>query len=165
MQFAAYGLDGFAFAAEAMIGRSIGAGDRPGFRAASRASLVWSLIFAALFSLAYLIAGPTIIRSITGIAEVRATALVYLPYAVLTPMVAVLAFLLDGIFIGATRTAELRNGMAVALAGFLLAAWLLPPLIGNHGLWLALFVLFVIRAVWLGGFYLRIERRGGFVTA
>ena len=61
----------------------------------------------------------------------------FLPWAVLLPLVSVWAFLFDGIFFGATRTAELRNGMALALASFGLLACLLVPLFGNHGLWLA----------------------------
>ncbi len=63
----------------------------------------------------------------TGLAAVRASALTYLPYVTLLPLVAVWAFLFDGVFIGATRTPEMRNGMALALAVFLLAAWALMP--------------------------------------
>ena len=58
----------------------------------------------------------------TGLPEVRAAAETFLPYVVVLPLVAVWAFLFDGIFIGATRTVPMRNGMALALAVFLLAA-------------------------------------------
>jgi hypothetical protein len=69
------------------------------------------------------------------------------------------------VFIGATRTAEMRNGMAVALAAFLGAVALLMPPFGNHGLWLAMLVFMAARGIWLGVCYLRIERRAGFVVA
>jgi MATE family multidrug resistance protein len=81
------------------------------------------------------------------------------------PLVAVFAFLFDGIFIGATRTAEMRNGMALALAVFLGSVTLLMPPFGNHGLWLAMLLLMAARGLWLGACYLRIERKAGFVAA
>jgi MATE family multidrug resistance protein len=101
----------------------------------------------------------------TGLPAVRAAALEYLPYVIALPLIAVFAFLFDGVFIGATRTAEMRNGMAVALAAFLGAVALLVPPFGNHGLWLAMLVFMAARGLWLGACYVRIERRAGFVAA
>ena len=95
----------------------------------------------------------------------RAAAFTYLPYLIALPPVAVFAFLFDGVFIGATRTAEMRNGMALALAVFLLAAWSLPPALGNHGLWLAMLLLMASRGLWLGLVYWRLERGKGFIMA
>jgi MATE family multidrug resistance protein len=96
---------------------------------------------------------------------VRATALAYLPYVVALPLIAVFAFLFDGVFIGATRTAEMRNGMALALGVFLVAVALLMPPLGNHGLWLAMLLLMGTRGLWLGACYLQIDRNAGFVSA
>ncbi len=98
---------------------------------------------------------PVMILALTGIADVRATAMIYLPYLIVAPLVSVWAFLFDGVFIGATRTAEMRNGMAVSLAVFLVAAWLLVPVWGNHGLWLSFLVLMSARGLWLGVIYAR----------
>ena len=75
------------------------------------------------------------------------------------------AFLFDGIFIGATRTAEMRNGMALSLAVFVGSVALLMPPLGNHGLWLAMLLLMAARGLWLGACYLHIERGAGFVAA
>jgi multidrug resistance protein, MATE family len=150
---ATYGIDGFSHAAEAMVGRRVGAGDAPGLRAAVRANMAWGLGFSLLLALALVAFGPAGIRGMTGIEEVRATALVYLPYLIASPLISVWAFLLDGVFIGATRTAEMRNGMAASLLAFWLAAWLLMPLFGNHGLWLALLLLMSARGLWLGVIY------------
>jgi multidrug resistance protein, MATE family len=101
----------------------------------------------------------------TGLEAVRAAALVYLPYVVVLPPIAIFAFLFDGVFIGATRTAEMRNGMVLALAAFLLAAWALMAPFGNHGLWLAMLLFMAARGLWLGLVFLHIERGAGFVAA
>jgi MATE family multidrug resistance protein len=162
---ASYGLDGFAHAAEAMAGRAVGARDRAGFRAAVRAGLHWSAALAAMLAALFLAGGPMGIRLMTGLEEVRATSGAFLPYMVLSPVVSVWAFLLDGVFIGATRTAEMRNGMALALLLFWALAFALVPVLGNHGLWLAFLAFMAARGLWLGLVFLRIERNAGFVAA
>jgi multidrug resistance protein, MATE family len=165
LTFAAFGLDGFAHAAEAMVGRQVGRGDAAGFRAATRANLALALALALVLALAFAVGGRAGIDLMTGLAEVRATAMAYLPYVVALPLIAVFAFLFDGVFIGATRTAEMRNGMALALAVFLGAVALLMPPLGNHGLWLAMLLFMAARGIWLGACYLRIDRGRGFVSA
>ncbi len=162
--FAAFGLDGFAHAAEAMVGRYVGAQDPAGVRRAVRANLFWSLALALAVMAGFLLAGPLAIRIMTGLEAVRAAAAVFLPYLVVSPLVSVWAFLFDGVFIGATRTAEMRNGMILALAIFLLAAVLLMPALGNHGLWLAFLAFMLARGLWLGLVYLHLDRGHGFVS-
>jgi len=148
-----YGLDGFAHAAEAMVGRRVGAGDAPGLRSAFRANLALALGLALFLALAFLFFGGLGIRAMTGIQTVRDAALTYLPYLIVIPLISVWAFLFDGLFIGATRTAEMRNGMAVSLVVFWLAAWSLVPVLGNHGLWLSFLILMSTRGLWLGTIY------------
>ena len=160
---AAYGLDGFAHAAEAMIGKTVGARDRLGFHAAVRASFSNAALLAAAMTAAFALAGNWGVRLMTSLPEVRAEALAYLPYAVGVPLVSVWAFVFDGIYFGATRTAELRNGMAVALALFAVAAAALVPLLANHGLWPAFLLFLAGRAAILAVIYRRIERRAPFV--
>lgn len=157
----AYGLDGFAFAAEALVGGAIGARDRQGFIAAARAAALWSVALAALVALAYGVLGGHIIALFTDLPEVRAAAAAYLPWTVASPLVSVWSYLLDGIYVGATRTKEMRNGMAVALAIYLVAALLLVPIWGNHGLWLAFLLLMVMRAVPLVAWLPRLLRAFG----
>jgi len=156
--FLAYGLDGFAHAVEALAGAARGARDRAAFRAAVRTSTRWAAIVAVGFALLYLVAGGWIVALLTGIPEVRAEAMRYLPWLLLAPLVSVWSFQLDGIFIGTMHTVEMRNAMIVSLAIFLLAVWLLVPRYGNHGLWLAFTLLMVTRAVTLGLLYPRVER-------
>lgn len=148
--FLAYALDGYAHAAEALVGHAIGARDGDGFDQVVRVTGLWALLTAGGFALLYGLAGPLLIAVLTGIAEVRATALAYLPWTVAMPLVAVWSYQLDGIFIGALRTAAMRNAMALSLAALLAAGWLLVPLAGNHGLWAAFTLFMVARAVTLG---------------
>ncbi|MDF2764482.1 MAG: hypothetical protein K0S81_1476 [Rhodospirillales bacterium] len=152
----AYGLDGFAHAAETLVGAAIGARDRAGLRAAVRTASVWGFATAVLFAALYALAGTVILGLFTEHEEVRAAARDFLPWAIASPFLSVWPFLLDGIFIGATRTAEMRNGMVIALALYLGAASLLIPLWGNDGLWAAFFLFMAARAATLGWWYPRI---------
>ncbi|MGI9507768.1 MAG: MATE family efflux transporter [Geminicoccaceae bacterium] len=163
LHLSAFALDGFAFAASTLVGRHVGAGDRTAMRAAVNAALVWSLIFAAVITLAFVLCGSALIRLITDIESVREAAMTYLPFAVAAPMIGAIAFAFDGIYVGATRTREMRNGMVAAVLLFGLVAWLLVPAFGNHGLWLAYHAFMVIRAVWLATVYWRLERGLGFM--
>jgi MATE family multidrug resistance protein len=156
--FLAHGLDGFAHATEALAGSAYGARCRAAFRAAVRACTLWALLVALLYSLIYTLAGPGLIALLTGIDSVRGEALAYLPWLLVSPLISVWSFQLDGIFIGTTRTTEMRNGMLIALAVFLPLVWLLPPLLGNHGLWMALMLFMVARTLTLVVWYPRIER-------
>jgi MATE family multidrug resistance protein len=162
---AAYGLDGFAHATEAMVGRAVGARNRPGFQAAVRAGFANAAVLALLMTLAFAVLGGWGVRLMTGLEGVRVQAMVFLPYIVALPLVSVWAFLFDGVFFGATRTAELRNGMAASLAVFAAFLWLLLPPLGNHGLWLAFLVFLAGRGVILGLIYRRADGGAAFVPA
>lgn len=151
MQFisiSAYFLDGLAFAAEALVGRAVGAMRRAALATAAIRTSLWAGCVAALIALALLLFGPMLIDLLSVDAAVREAARNYLPWAVGAPLLGVWAFQLDGIFIGATRTAEMRNAMLLSTAIFLLAWWLLQPW-GNHGLWAALYVNYIARTVTL----------------
>ncbi len=156
--FMAYGLDGFSHAAEILAGGAVGARSRRAFRAAVNAATIWALVMATVIAAVYALLGPAIIGLFTVLGEVRAAAETYLPWMLLLPFVSVWGFLLDGIFIGATRTAAMRNAMALSLGAYLVACWLLVPAFGNHGLWLAFTVFMAARALTLGAAYPRLER-------
>lgn len=154
---AAYFLDGFATAAEQIGGKAVGARDGQRFRQAVRLTSVWALAFGMVASLVLALAGPFAIALMTTAPEVRAAATAFLPYAALTPVVAVMAFQFDGIFIGATWTAAMRNCMVAALAVFLAAIAILGPF-GNHGLWTAFLIFLGARGVFQGLMYPRLAR-------
>ncbi len=111
-----------------------------------------------MYTLLYATLGTTIIGIITGIESVRLEAVRYLPWVLLSPIVSVWSYQLDGIFIGTTRPVEMRNGMLLSLLVYLIATWQLIPLWGNHGLWLSLMIFMVMRALTLGLWFTRIER-------
>jgi MATE family multidrug resistance protein len=148
--FMAFGLDGFAHAAEALVGVAIGARDAVALRRAIGLSLHWAFGCALLFSLCYLAFGSAIIAILTDQPAIRATAALYLPWAIISPLISVWGFQLDGIYIGAVRTRALRDSMAIACIGFVIATMLLEPIFGNHGLWAALMFLMILRGVTLG---------------
>lgn len=157
--FIAYGLDGFAHAVETLGGGAYGARDPRAFRLAVRTSTQWAGIMAVLNIAVFYLLGGVFIGWMTSLEAVGDEALRYLPWVAVSPLFSVWSFQLDGIFIGTTFTREMRNGMLISLAGYLAAVWLLTPWWGNHGLWCALLLFFVLRALTLYAWYPRIEAR------
>lgn len=146
---AAYFLDGLATAAEQLVGRAIGASWRPAFDRAVKLSIAWGLALTGAIFLAYVTLGGTIIDAMTNLPELREEARTYLVWAALTAPIGVLAFQMDGVFIGATWSREMRNMMLLSVLVFVLCAALLMPLLGNHGLWLSLNVFLAARGIFL----------------
>ena len=153
----AFLLDGFAFAAETLVGQAVGARRLAAFRQTVRLSAIWCGSGALLMALVIATLGAPLIDLLTTAPEVRATARQFLFWAALSPLFGVASFLLDGIFIGATRTREMRNAMILSVAVYALSIWLLLPY-GNHGLWASMLVLYIARALTLGAVYPRIPR-------
>jgi putative MATE family efflux protein len=146
---ASFYLDGMATAAEQIVGEAVGARHRPAFVKAVQLTGLWSFGLAVASVLFFLALGDGIIGFITTVGDVRAMAEIYLPYAALTALTGALAFQMDGVFIGATWSTEMRNMMILALAGYLASVAALVPLFGNHGLWIALNVFLALRGVLL----------------
>ena len=160
-----FAFDGFAFAAEALTGRALGAARRDDLARAIRACLIWCLLLALLTVAVYGLAGAPIVRVLTDIEAVRSVAFDFLPWLIALPLVAVWGIFFDGVFTGTTRTADMRNTMMLAFAVFVPCAWFLREPIGNHGLWLAMTLLYAVRGAGLGIIYAGIRRRGGFLPA
>ncbi|EPL63252.1 DNA-damage-inducible protein F [Stutzerimonas stutzeri B1SMN1] len=155
----AHALDGLAHAVEALAGHAIGARNRDALQRVMVVAGGWSLLASVAFGLFFLLGGHLFIQLQTDIPEVRATALIYLPYLAALPLIAVWSYLLDGLFIGATRAREMRNSMLLAVGLTLPLGWLLQGL-GNHGLWLAFLSFMLMRGVCLGVLAQRLQRRG-----
>ena len=155
-----YGLDGFAYAVEAMVGRAIGRRDRQGLREAIVLNLGWALLIAIAFALGFALGGRQLIAHITDIPAVIAEANRQLPWLIAMPLLAVWCFLLDGVFIGATRAREMRNSMLVAVfAGFFPIWWLCQEW-GVAALWAAMAALMTGRGLTLGWLCWQLERDG-----
>lgn len=148
--FMAFGLDGFAFAAEAMVGRAIGRRRRRDVRAAILVSSAWAFGAAGLYALVYLLAGRSIVMALTSLTAVQAEAFEVLLWMQLLPLIAVLSFQFDGIFVGAALTRVMRNWMAFALLAYFAVWAVLPAEWGNHRLWAAMAAFMLARAVPLG---------------
>src|SRR5262249_14463398 len=144
---AAFLIDGFAFATEALVGQSVGARDRGRFSAAVRLTSVWSLVVGLLMFTVIAIGGPGFIDAMTVNPQVRETARHYLLWSALAPLIGVACFQYDGIFTGATQTADMRNMMLLSMIVFFIAWWPLEQTYGNHGLWGSMIVFFAARGV------------------
>ena len=118
LTFTAYALDGFAYAVEACSGEAYGAKD------AKRLLLIWHAacrqagLVALAFSILYGLAGTHIVALLTSIPELQQQADAYLFWQIVLPVCGVWCYLLDGMFIGATRASEMRNGMLIAALGY-----------------------------------------------
>ena len=160
--FTAYGMDGFAHGLEVLCGRAVGVRDRRMFERVIASALFWCLLIGVLLIGIFAAAGFVVIGWLTSLPEVQAAASVYLPWLVALPAFCFLPFLLDGLFIGTTRTREMRNSMILSILVYL-SLWLVTEDLGNHGLWLALTGFMIARGLTLGYYGWRIERGGGFV--
>ncbi|VVN25476.1 DNA damage-inducible protein F [Pseudomonas fluorescens] len=155
----AYALDGLAHAVEALCGHAIGARDRQTLRRSLVVAGGWSLIVSIGFAGLFLLGGHLFINLQTDIASVREAAYPYLPYLAVLPLIAVWSYLLDGLFIGATRAREMRNAMLLSLLLAAPLAWMASAY-GNHGLWLAFLGFMALRGVTLGWVGWRMQREG-----
>ena len=150
----AFALDGIAHAAEALVGKAIGARRRDALEASVRLTLRWSLGFAVALALLYVVLGPVLVRVLTDLEDIRTTAMRYLPWLIASPLISVWSFLYDGVYVGATRAKEMRNIM-IASALVFLAAWYVSTPLGNDGLWLSFLVFLAARGIGMHVYYRR----------
>lgn len=162
---AAYTLDGFAAAAETLVGQALGAKNRARLRRATVLCLQWGFALAALLTGVFAVLGLAFIDLMTTAPDVRAEARIYWIWVIAAPVIAVLSFIMDGVFIGATQTRDMRNMMFVSLLcyGSCLAATL--SAFGNHGLWLSFLVFFLARGLTLATRYPELEARADRATS
>jgi multidrug resistance protein, MATE family len=156
-----YLLDGYEAAAQTLVGQSVGAKDRFRFREAVKMTTIVAAATGAALGVLLWFTGPMLIDLVSAAPDVRTEARAYLLWLAVTPIIAVWCFQLDGVFIGATRTVDMRNMMLVSFAIYLVALAVLAPTFGNHGLWAALNVFFIARAVTLGWRYPALEQSVG----
>ena len=159
--FSAFFLDGYAFVVEALVGGAIGAKRRDVFDLAVRRSTVLALVTAILLALAIVMAGHVAVILMTDISSVRLAANQLLPFAALYVLFSFAAFQLDGIFIGASFTRQMRDAAALSIVVYLVAWWALSDPFGLQGLWGAMIIYVVARAVALLLFYPPLRRSAG----
>lgn len=142
----AYGIDGFAFAAEAICGKYFGKGNRKMLIRSVNYAFGWGIALATILSLFFYFFGEDILSLLTDKQKVVDRAMPYLFWLILAPLFNSVAFIWDGIFIGTTTSASMRNTMLIAtLIIFLPAYYIFYPLYHNHGLWLSLSLFMLMR--------------------
>lgn len=146
----AYGIDGFAFAAESLVGRFIGAKDASRLRKVVKLSFYWALGLGAIFSVIYGLLPEEILQLFTNKPDLVALSMTFVGWTIIAPLINGFCFIWDGIFIGATDGRPLRNSMMFCtFVIFLPIYFLLREPFGNHGLWLAMIIFMLFRGLTL----------------
>ncbi|MEO1252163.1 MAG: MATE family efflux transporter [Pseudomonadota bacterium] len=160
--FTGLALDGTAIAAEALVGKAVGVRDRAAgaaqYEMAVRRTFILAGAAALFFAALYGFAGDPILAMLTPPGDLRETASAYMPWVVISPLIVVVGFQLDGIFIGATRAKEMRDSMIISAPIFIAASLWLGAEYGNHGLWAAFSLYFILRAATLAIYMPRLSR-------
>ncbi len=156
LNWMSYAVDGFAYAAEAMVGKYVGAKRNAGAHRAIKLSMGYGMALAVLFSLTYWLAGEQLIALFTDEDNVKALAKSFIPYLVALPLIGTACYIWDGVFVGLTATRAMRNLMLIALVGYLASYYLLLPHFGElTALWIALLVFLGLRGLLQTGAYLK----------
>jgi len=144
----AYGIDGFSHAAESLTGKYLGASQKDKVRSVIRTSFTWGMGVAFCLSIVFVVFGETLVSLFTNKPELVALAMQYFAWTCLVPLTSCVAFLWDGVFLGATETKHLRNTMFfAAFVIFLPAFYATRQPLGNHGLWLAMTAFMLTRGI------------------
>ncbi len=143
-----YAIDGFAFAAESIIGKYKGAKDIQNLKRTTSQIFLWSFLFGLAVMLTFLLFGRHLLYLFTDQVNLIESARPFLFWVIIAPVVNVAAYIWDGIYLGATATKPLRNTMIVSMLLFISSVYLFLPY-GNHGLWGAITVLLIIRGIML----------------
>ena len=162
MQFvilSAFFLDAYAFSTEGLVGFNIGKRNRKSFLSLVKNSFQLSFFTAIIISLFYLIFFKQIINILTDIEILRYISYKHIIWVILLPPIASFCYQLDGIFIGASQTKEMRNGMLISVASFIIISIYLTKYFGNHGLWFSLFLFTILRSLTLKYFFGKILRK------
>ena len=141
-----YGIDGFAYAAESIVGKYFGAGDTANFRIAIKRSFQWGIGLAIALVFIFYFFGDEILRTLTDNQDVINAALPFLGWLIVAPIFNAVPFIWDGVFIGITASKAMRNTMLISTFLFFLPTYyIFHNIIGNHALWLSITVLMISR--------------------
>ena len=156
---ASFFLDAYAYSTEAVIGYTIGKKSEKYFLQAVTNSFKLSIISGLIISVIYFFSFQFIVNQLTDLDYLRFLAFNYLIWVVIIPPIASLCYQFDAIFIGASQTAEMRNGMVIAVIIFITSSHFLVNNFGNHGLWIALLLFMVMRSITLNYYFNRILKK------
>ena len=159
IMLASFFLDAYAYSTEAVIGYTIGKKSEKNFLQAVTNSFKLSIISGLIISVIYFFSFQFIVNQLTDLDYLRFLAFNYLIWVVIIPPIASLCYQFDAIFIGASQTAEMRNGMVIAVIIFITSSHFLVNNFGNHGLWIALLLFMVMRSIGLNYYFNRILKK------
>ena len=159
VMMAAFFLDAYAFSTEAVVGYTIGKRSKKSFLEVVKNAFQLSFLTAIIISILYLIFFETIINQLTDLEYLRYISLSYIVWILIIPPIASFCYQFDGIFIGASQTADMRNGTIVSVILFILSSEFLISIYGNHGLWLSLLFFMIMRSISLNYYFKNILRR------
>lgn len=150
----AFGIDGFAFAAESLIGRFVGAGDRNNFLKAVKYSFLWGIGLGCIIALIYGLFSSSILALFTNKKDLVSLAMTFMFWTIMAPIINAFCYIWDGIFIGATASKAMRDTSLIStLLIFLPLYYLTTPVWGNHGLWFSLIIFMAARGITLALYY------------
>lgn len=144
-----YMIDGIAYAAEAISGKCVGEGNYDKLRRACKAFMIWGGVVAVLYVVMYIVAWRGILGLFSPSEVVLACAEQYIGWIIAVPLVCFIPFMIDGIMLGATRTAPLRNTVAISLAIQIVLLLLLKDVVGNMSVWVSFLAFLFMRGVLL----------------
>jgi MATE family multidrug resistance protein len=148
IMISAYGIDGFAFAAESVVGKYFGAGDTMNFRNAIKLSFQWGIGISIVLVLFFYLFGRSILHLLTDNQEIIDAAVPFLGWLIIAPVIHAVPFIWDGVFIGITASKAMRNTMLLSIFLFYLPTYyVFHNIMGNHALWLALTILMLARGI------------------
>jgi MATE family, multidrug efflux pump len=147
LNWMSYGVDGFAFASESLVGKYAGAKDKINLKKSINYSFFWGMSMAVLISLVYWIFGGELIGIFTDKPELIGQTTPFLFWMIIFPIISTPSYIWDGIFIGLTASVAMRNTMILALIIYLLSHYFLYSQFGNNGLWLALLIFMAARGL------------------
>ena len=160
IMLSAFILDAYAFSTEGIVGYSIGSKNKKLLTNVIKNSFILSAATGLLISLIYLVGKNNFIFIMTDLPNIKNLSMSYSYWVVLIPFISSFCYQIDGIFIGASQTKELRNAMIVSVSIYILCALFLVSSFGNSGLWISLCIFFALRALtlffYLGKIYQRI---------
>jgi len=156
---ASFFLDAYAFSTETLVGYSIGRGSEKSFMQIVKNSFQLSIFTAIVISVLYFFLFNEIVEQITNIDYLRFLSVNYILWIIIIPPIASLCYQFDGIFIGAAQTSEMRNGMIISVAFFILSSEVLINIYGNHGLWLSFLFFMIMRSVTLNYYFKNILKQ------
>lgn len=157
VHISSYALDGFAFSAEALVGTAYGKKSKKLIREAAIKTTLWAFICAVLITLFLFNFSEKLIRLMVTDEGIQNVTIKYSFWMVITPLSGFLSFMLDGIFIGATKTQYMRKAMFQSCTVYVISMCILFPVFENYGLWICINVFFLARAVSLLRYYPALE--------